>query len=122
MSKQKHIALALFLLLAFLSGVARQFFAPGQLLSRIDIPFLLVGLLLTFLWYRIDSEHLRYRRSPILNVMVLAFTLLALPYYFFRSRGFLRGSVATVLFLLVAIAYSALQAGGEYAIYYGLQS
>lgn len=121
MAKRKHLALILFLLLAFLSGLARQFFAPGQLMSRVDIPFLLIGLLLTFLWYRIDSDQLGYRRSAILNVMVLAITLLALPYYFLRSRGFLRGSLATVLFLLVAFAYSMLQAGGEYAVYYGLQ-
>jgi hypothetical protein len=122
MAKQKHIALALFLLLAFLSGLARQFFAPGEVLSRVDVPFLLVSLFLTFIWFRVDSEQLGYRRSPILNVMVLAITFLALPYYFFRSRGFLRGSIATVLFLVVAVAYSMLQVGGECAVYYGLQS
>ena len=122
MAKQKNLALTLFLLLAFLSGIARQLLAPGELMSGVDVPFLLAALLLTFFWYRVDSDQLGYRRSPILNVMVLAITILALPYYFFRSRGFVRGCVATVLFLAVGFLYSALQVGGEFAAYYGVQS
>jgi len=118
----KHLAVALFLLIAFLSGLARQYFSPGQLLSKVDLPFLLIGLFLIFFWFRLDSDQLGYRRTPVLSVMVLAFTVVALPYYFLRSRGFLRGSIATALSLVVAVAYSMLQAGGEWAIYYGLQS
>ena len=118
----KHLAVALFLLIAFLSGLARQYFSPGQLLSKVDLPFLLIGLFLIFFWFRLDSDQLGYRRTPVLSVMVLALTVVALPYYFLRSRGFLRGSIATALFLVVAVAYSMLQAGGEWAIYYGLQS
>jgi len=118
----KHLAVALFLLIAFLSGLARQYFSPGQLLSKVDLPFLLIGLFLIFFWFRLDSDQLGYRRTPVLSVMVLALTVVALPYYFLRSRGFLRGSIATALSLVVAVAYSMLQAGGEWAIYYGLQS
>ena len=118
----KHLAVALFLLIAFLSGLARQYFSPGQLLSKVYLPFLLIGLFLIFFWFRLDSDQLGYRRTPVLSVMVLALTVVALPYYFLRSRGFLRGSIATALFLVVAVAYSMLQAGGEWAIYYGLQS
>jgi len=122
MFKPKHVAVLLYLLLAFLSGLARQYFAPGRLLSGVDVPFLLIGLLLIFHWYRADTDQLGYRRSTLLNIMVLALTLFALPYYFFRSRGFVRGSLATVLFLGITVVYSVLQVGGEWAIYYGLQS
>lgn len=122
MLKPKNLIVVLFLLVGFLSGLARQYFAPGQFLSRADIPFALVGLFLIFFWFRLDSDQLGYRRTYVLSVMVLALTVFALPYYFFRSRGFLRGLVATVLFLVIAIAYSMLQSSGEWATYYGLQN
>lgn len=122
MPQRKHLLVALFFVTAFLGGLARQIFAPGQLFSGVDVPITLVGILLIFLWYRTDAQQLAFRRSPVLNVMVIAITLFALPYYFFRSRGFLRGCIATALFLAVSFAYSAFELGGEYVAYYGLQS
>ena len=41
---------------------------------------------LTFAWYRFDSDIRGYKRSPLLNVSVVALGLFAVPYYLIRSR------------------------------------
>lgn len=46
----------------------------------------LAGSLLVFWWYRTDSTLRSYRRSPLLNVAVVAIGILAVPYYLLRSR------------------------------------
>ncbi|MEO6103197.1 MAG: hypothetical protein ABIP44_06115 [Pseudoxanthomonas sp.] len=122
MPSSKNLLLLALLLLGFLSGIARQLIAPGQPLSAVDVAFMLLGLLFVFAWYRLDSDEQGYRRSVILNIAVIAITILALPYYLFRSRGFFRGLLGTVLFIATAIAYSALQVSGEYVAYHMWQS
>lgn len=42
--------------------------------------------LLVFWWYWTDSALRSYRRSPLLNVAVVAFGFVAVPYYLLRSR------------------------------------
>ena len=42
--------------------------------------------LLTFTWFWLDSEARAYKRSPLLNVAIIALTVLAVPYYLLRSR------------------------------------
>ena len=53
---------------------------------------------------------------------VVALAIVALPYYFFRSRGLKRGALATLLFFLAAIGYGVFCVAGQYAVWYGLQS
>jgi hypothetical protein len=43
--------------------------------------------LLIFWWYWADSNLRSYRRSPGLNIAVVAVGFLAVPYYLLRSRG-----------------------------------
>jgi hypothetical protein len=116
MRDKRSIVVVATLLLGFVSGAVRQFFAPEQLISPLDIAFMLVGVFLVFLWYRFDTDAMHYRRSPLLNVAVVALAVVALPYYFFRSRGFARGLLASAMFLLVFAAYSLLQMAGEMAV------
>ena len=111
-----------FLALSFIAGFAGQYFYPGMDFAPTDIWLLPVFALLLFLWYRIDSEERSYRRSPWLNVCVIAIAILALPYYFFRTRGLKGGSIATVTMLLVFVLSGVLTVAGQYAAYYGLQS
>lgn len=122
MQNPRTIVLVLLSVAAFADGVAHQLTAPGEMFARSDIVFTLVATLLIFLWYRFDSDQMSYRRSPWLNVAVVAIGLIALPYYFFRSRGFARGAIALGLFLLSLVVYGVLQHVGEYAAYYALQS
>jgi hypothetical protein len=122
MKNPKVIVLLLLLAAAFADGVTHQLTAPGEMFGGSDIVFTVVATLLTFMWYRFDSDQASYRRTPWLNIGVIGLAVIALPYYFFRSRGFGRGSVAVGLFLLCCAAYAVLQKAGEYAAYYGWQS
>lgn len=45
-----------------------------------------VGSILVFWWYWTDSTLRSYRRSPLLNVAVIAVGFLAVPYYLVRTR------------------------------------
>ena len=78
--------------------------------------------LLVFLWYRVDSSMRNYPRSLWLNVCIIAVTVIALPYYFFRSRGARGGLVALGLFILLLAASYALDVAGSYFTYYVLQT
>ena len=100
------------------SRVVRQVLAPGQPFAQGDIAFALLSVALVFAWYRMDAWKRGYRRSPVLDVMVVAVTILALPYYFFRTRGLVGGLRASGPLLLSFIGYSVLEFCGEYAAYY----
>lgn len=118
----KTWVLVAFLVLSFVVGVVGQYYYPGMDLSPADMWFLPVFAFLVFLWYRIDSEQRSFKRSPWLNIGVIAIAIIALPYYFFRSRGFKGGALATFLMLLVFIFSGALTVAGQFSAYYGLQS
>jgi hypothetical protein len=104
-------------------------FALGAVLSLARSPAqmewlngvsLLLSTFLTFAWYRYDSDARQYRRSYPLNVGVIALSLLALPYYLFRSRGLLSGLLALVLLLVLSIGLGALLfAGALFGLWMG---
>jgi hypothetical protein len=118
----KTTILAALAVAALLSGVVSQYLYPGRPLPPSSFMFSIVGIILVFLWFRLDANARGYTRSPFLNVGVVAFAIIALPYYFFRSRGALRGSAATVVMLLAAVGWSVLGYVGAFAVYHGLQS
>lgn len=49
-----------------------------------------------FWWYHVDKAEKGYRAGPLMNVGVIALTIIALPIYFIRTRGWKRGSVSIV--------------------------
>jgi hypothetical protein len=122
MKNPKLIVLALLMLAAFADGVSLQLTAPGEMFGPSDMVFTVIATLLIFIWYRFDSDERSYRRTPFLSVAIVALSFLALPYYFYKSRGFRRGSVAVGLFFLCCAAYIVLQNAGQYAAYYAWQS
>ncbi|GAB3349287.1 hypothetical protein [Lysobacter tyrosinilyticus] len=117
----KNLVLAILAIASFASGAIDQYFYPGRPFPPTAVAFTLIGVALIFFWYRLDSTQLGYRRSPWLNVSVIALAIVALPYYFFRSRGFKKGAIATGVMLLAYAASSALTLAGSYSAYYGLQ-
>ena len=121
MKNPKLVVFGALMLSALLSGIARQFMAPNEVVAPIDILFMVVGAFLLFLWFRLDSDERNYRRSPLLNVGVISLAIVVLPYYFFRTRGFARGFGASVLFLIAGIVYSLLQYAGSYLSYLAAQ-
>ena len=108
--------------LGFVSGAIGQYLSPNSTsLVLADVPFIVACIFLVFSWYYIDSEHLGFQRFKVLNIAIIGITIVAMPYYFFCSRGMRRGFVALGLFLLSILGYGVLQVIGQYAMYY-LQS
>jgi hypothetical protein len=122
MKNMKLVVFGALMLSALISGVVRQIVAPYEAVAPIDIPFMLLGVFLLFFWFRLDSEERSYKRSPLLNVGVIALAVVVLPYYFFRTRGFARGLAASLAFLVAGIMYSLLQYVGVYLAYLAGQS
>lgn len=122
MNSKKNWILVYIAIVAFLNGVATQYIEPGMVYPKTDIPFMLIGMFLSFWWYCLDSEQINYKRGKLLNVGIIAAGFLAFPYYFFRTRGIKGGIGYTSAFLVVIILWSVLQSVGAYAVYYGLKS
>ena len=120
-NKQKNGLLVALAVTAVLNGAVAQYFEPGVIFAKTDAIFTFVGITLIFTWYYLDSKQTRYRRSVFLNTAVIAIGIIALPYYFFRSRGLKEGFIYSALFILVMIGWSVLQIGGAYAVLYGSQ-
>ena len=121
MSSKNKILLAL-VLASFISGAVDQYFYPGVLFPPTALLAAVTFLLLIFAWYRLDATEIGYKRTRSLNVGVVALGVLALPYYFFRSRGAKGGAIATLAMLLLFVACNFVMNAGTYAAYYGLQS
>jgi len=118
----KTLVLVALAIVSFMSGAVDQYFYPGVTFPPTAMVYMVLGLLLLFAWYRLDADQRGYRRSPFLNVGVILFAIVALPYYFFRSRGAKGGFLATGAFLGAYVVCSALLTAGIYAAYYGLQA
>jgi hypothetical protein len=103
------------LALGFVDGATGYFLFPGHWFPPSSFAIAIVGLFLAFWWYRLDSDSRAYRRTPLMSVAVVGVTIFALPYYLFRSRGFRQGGVATLIFILVSIGYSAMGYLGQLA-------
>ena len=118
----KSIVLIVLACVSFLAGVIDQYFYPDNPFPPTAPAYTFISIFLVFLWYRLDSDKIGYRRSPWLNLSIVVLTIVALPYYFFRSRGVKRGFVAVGIMLLALIASGLLNVAGALSVYYGLQS
>jgi protein-S-isoprenylcysteine O-methyltransferase Ste14 len=61
----------------------------------------------------VDKQQRNYQAGPLMNAGVVALTILALPVYFIRSRGWKRGAIATAVAALVLAITFALGELGE---------
>jgi hypothetical protein len=104
------------LALGLVDGVTAMFMYPGQVLAPSSFAIGIVALFISFAWYRMDSDSRAYKRSLLSSAAVIGLGIFALPHYFFRTRGFWRGALATLIFLLIAIGYSVLGYLGELAV------
>ena len=117
----KHLVVLALAGLSFASGVAGQYLYPGRAFSPVDFWFFLIFPTMVFWWYHLDTSHLGYKRTVWLNIGVILVAALALPYYFFRSRGLKRGLVATLGLYGAVVVSGLLTLTGQYAAYFGLQ-
>lgn len=110
-----------FILTGLIAGVLGQYFYPGAEFVPSDLWLMPVFVFLIFLWYRLDSNSLSFRRTRWLSLGIIAIAIVALPYYLFLSRGLKRGLVALGWAVLVFLISGAATVAGEYLVYYGLQ-
>jgi hypothetical protein len=110
----KVVALALLGLIA-LAGPIIEMGVTGRVeaFSKFDLVESFISLPLIYWWYHTDKHQRDYKAGPLMNVGVVALTILALPVYFIRSRGWKRGSIAIVLAVLVLLGTFALSELGE---------
>lgn len=120
MSKKILVIIAL-ALVSFASGMTTQYLEPDVDFPSSGIPFSLMAITLIFIWYYLDTEEIRYPRTPALNICVIAVSAIALPYYFLRSRGFKTGLLYSVTALAILLSLQWIESGGAYAIHYAVQ-
>ena len=118
----KHIILLGIAAFAFTCGAVRQYFFPGAVQTPFDVWFALFLAFFVFFWYLVDSNQRSYHRPPMLSIGVVALAVVALPCYFFLSRGAKAGLVAIGLFVLASLGFILVNWVGGYATYYVLQS
>jgi hypothetical protein len=119
----KTVVIGLMALLTFLGGATVQFFyqhhaRPPALTAVVSV---VISAFLIFLWYRLDTDQRSYRRTYLLNIGVVGLCLIALPYYFFSSRGVKGGFVASLLFVLAIVAQFFVSMAGRYFIYFAMR-
>ena len=94
--------------LAFLDGAASAWWFPGQAFPPTSLISTVIYGFIVYMWYRLDSDTRSYRRTRLLSVAVVGATVLGLPYYLFRTRGFRRGARAVLAFVLLVLGSGVL--------------
>lgn len=112
----KALLLSLIAALSFLfAAMERAVSGQVEPLSTFGLVEMLASVTLLLWWFHIDKAERRYPSSVMLNAAVAAFGPFALAYYFFRSRGFRSGAIASLLGICYLGALFALSALGEEA-------
>jgi hypothetical protein len=119
----KTLVLSTMGLVSFLGGAIAQYYRARHLQPPGGVPVSLVlaSALLLFVWYRLDTDQRSYRRTYFLNLGIVALGVVALPYYFFRSRGAKGGLIAILLFILLLMGSFILSYMGQYFTYYAVR-
>jgi len=99
MSPKRQIAVAL-MALAIADGVAAQVVSTPHASAAVALAMGIAISFTYFVWYRVDARQRDYPRSWFLNFGIAGASLIGFPYYFVRTRGLVRGTYATFLFLL----------------------
>src|SRR5947207_275493 len=113
--RAKLYALAVLAAASLIAPVLEVFFTGRvEPLSVFGIAETLVGLTAIYWWYHLDKAERQYHAGPLMNVGVVALTIIALPIYFIRSRGWKRGLAATGVAVAIFGVTYALEMLGEW--------
>jgi hypothetical protein len=101
------------LALGLADGVVGAWLYRNELFPASAIVFSIASVFFAFLWVRLDADQRNFRRSPYLTTSVVGLTLIALPYYLFRTRGFRKGCIGVLVFLGVLVGYGIMAGIGK---------
>jgi hypothetical protein len=73
-----------------------------------------VETILVYWGYHLDKRERAFRAGPIQNIGVLILSVIAVPVYLVRSRGWKRGAVATGLAFGFVLLVTAVRMGVEH--------
>ena len=90
--------------------VLRRPLRPFDQASIIDA-FLMIYA--TYWWYSIDRRERNFRTGALQNIGVILLAPVALPVYFFRSRGFGKGLATSIAAFGILVATGILGVVGE---------
>lgn len=105
------------LLTAPLCGALVAVMAGDAVFSIWDVPVALFSLLLVFAWYRLDTDSYGLKRHIWGNCAFVTITVIALPIYLFKTRGFLKGLGGSLFFFALNIAWTVLEALGSGTVF-----
>ena len=108
LSVNKTAVLGLIFILALVAGwLDAGSLRGGQQEATLLVIHAALSAMLVFLWFRQDAYERGYRASWALKIGMLVLSVLALPWYFFRSRGAAGGAKA-LLWLAAAFVAAML--------------
>lgn len=81
--------------------------------GKFELGETLVAVALIYWWYHVDKREHNYHAGPLMNAGVIALTIVAMPVYLIRSRGWKAGSIATALAAVILGLTFALGELGE---------
>ena len=108
--------LAAILILGFISGAISGYYEATKSLEPMwsDFTSTIIILFLILSWYHIDSNAHQYKRSIWLNILIIGFALIGVPYYLIRSRAPGMRFHAIVRLLSFALMFIGVSVVGEY--------
>jgi hypothetical protein len=83
--------------------------------GKAGIVHAVLGAFAIYWWYYLDKIERGFRTGTFQNIGVAVFSLVGLPVYFVRSRGWLKGAGATFIALIIFVVAGALGYVGELA-------
>jgi hypothetical protein len=114
--KEKHRALLMLGLVSFLLPMGeflifKRSIEPWSMYMFVEVALTTYAV---YWWYVLDRRERNFRTGAIQNIGVVLISVLALPIYFIRSRGWGRGALASLAMLAIFIVAGALGYAGEY--------
>jgi hypothetical protein len=100
----------LLIVVGFAEGVVAGRLYRGPWLDAVQVAVAIVNSFLVFVWYRNDSITRSFWPPRLLSVALAGATIIALPYYLFRTRGF-KGGVSAVGLLLLSVVLFGMWVG-----------
>jgi hypothetical protein len=96
--RPKYAALALLGAVSLVGPILEVAFTGSvEPYGKFELGETIVSVALIFWWYHLDKHEHNYEAGPLMNAGMVALTLVAMPIYLIRSRGWKSGGIATAI-------------------------